>query len=364
MKLFLQLPILLMIFSCSKNTAFHNNILILGKISNKNILKNSISPAPDGMIWIEGGTFYQGALDNDKHAMSYEKPRHKVKVDGFYMDITEVTNKQFKEFVDATNYITTAERKIDWNEIKSQLPEGTPKPHDSILQPGSMVFHKVKSPLDNLNNFFQWWKWKIGASWLNINGLKKLDKEIYNKPVVHISYFDALAYCEWAGRRLPTEAEWEYAARANNEDYIYTWGNDVNDLHLKANTWEGVFPVNNTQKDGYERLAPVKAYPPNDFGLYGMAGNAWEWTSDWFNVDYYHELSKTNGVCDNPGGPINAYNPNNIYIEEKVIKGGSFLCNQSYCISYRISAKMGTSTDSSLEHLGFRTVATKEMIKN
>jgi formylglycine-generating enzyme required for sulfatase activity len=343
LKRFLQLLIMVLMFSSNTTTTI----------------------TPDGMVWIEGGTFYQGALENDNHAMFYEKPRHKVKVDGFYMDITEVTNKQFKKFIAATNYVTIAERNVDWDEIKTQLPKNTPRPHDSILQPGSMIFKTVKSPLNNLNDFFQWWKWKIGANWLNVNGENNIeDNDEDNKPVVHISYFDALAYCEWAGRRLPTEAEWEYAARANNEDYIYTWGNDVKELHLKANTWEGLFPVNNTQKDGYERLAPVKAYPANDFGLYGMAGNVWEWTSDWFNVDYYNELSKSNGVCDNPGGPLKAYNPNNIYIQEKVIKGGSFLCNQSYCISYRISAKMGTSTDSSLEHLGFRTVATRDMIKN
>jgi sulfatase modifying factor 1 len=326
--------------------------------------ESNIPTTPNGMVWIPEGVFYQGALKSDRHAMEHEKPRHKVKIDGFYMDITVVTNKEFKKFINETNYITIAQRSVNWDEIKSQLPENTPKPHDSILKPGSLIFKKYKLPLGNLNDFFQWWEWKIGASWNNVSGDGLESDNIQdNLPVVHVSYEDAIAYCEWAGRRLPTEAEWEYAARANNKDNIFIWGNNINDLHLNANTWEGDFPVTNTQKDGYERLSPVKTYPPNDFGLYGMAGNVWEWTSDWYNIDYYSELSNTKGVCDNPGGPLKAYNPNNIYIQEKVIKGGSFLCNQSYCISYRISAKMGSSTDSSLEHLGFRTVATKEMVK-
>jgi sulfatase modifying factor 1 len=325
--------------------------------------ETSIPSAPEGMVWIPGGTFEQGAIDSDQYAMQHEKPRHKVKIDGFFMDVTVVTNKKFKEFINKTGYITVAERAVDWNEIKSQLPENTPKPHDSVLEPGSLVFKKSKVPLDNLNDFFQWWKWKIGANWNNVTGDKNNINIIQDDlPVVHVSYEDALAYCKWANRRLPTEAEWEYAARANKKDNIFTWGNNINDLHTNANTWEGDFPVTNSQKDGYERLAPVKTYPANDFGLFGMAGNVWEWTSDWYNVNYYSELSNTKGVCDNPGGPLKAYNPNNIYIQEKVIKGGSFLCNQSYCISYRISAKMGTSPDSSLEHLGFRTVATKKMI--
>ena len=330
-----NLLLFLMILSCNPNT----------------------ETAPEGMVWIPGGTFYQGALESDSYAMNHEKPRHEVKVNGFFMDITEVTNKDFRKFIDQTNYITVAERKVEWEEIKSQLPENTTKPHDSILQPGSLVFKKTKTPLKNLNDFFQWWKWKIGASWLNVTGENdNYDNVSENLPVVHVSYIDALAYCEWAGKRLPTEAEWEYAARANNKNYIYTWGNDVKNLHLKANTWDGEFPVNNSLKDGYERRSPVKSFPANNFGLYGMAGNVWEWTSDWYNVNYYNDLSKNKGVCDNPGGPLRAYNPNNIYIQEKVIKGGSFLCNQSYCNSYRISAKMGSSTDSSLEHLGFRTV--------
>ena len=243
------------------------------------------------------------------------------------------------------------------------IPENTPKPHDSILKPGSLIFKKSKLPLGNLNDFFQWWKWKIGASWDNVSGEEKNHNNIQDDlPVVHVSYEDALAYCKWANRRLPTEAEWEYAARANNKDNIFIWGNSINDLHTNANTWEGDFPVTNTQKDGFEKSAPVKTYPSNDYGLYEISGNVWEWTSDWYSINYYKECLSTS-VTNNPRGPEKAYNPNNPYIEERVIRGGSFLCNASYCASYRISAKMGSSTDSSLEHLGFRTVATKEMVK-
>ena len=175
------------------------------------------------------------------------------------------------------------------------------------------------------------------------------------------SFEDAQAYCKWAGRRLPTEAEWGYAARGGTNNTIYFWGDDISQLSQKANSWEGEFPVINTKEDGYERRAPVKSYPPNDFGLYDMSGNVWEWTSDWYNTNYYSELALSNTPIVNPLGAEKAFNPNNPYLQEKVIKGGSFLCSASYCASYRVSSRMATSTDSSLEHLGFRTVATAEM---
>jgi len=315
----------------------------------------NIKEAPDGMVWIPKGSFYQGAIENDTLALFHEKPRHLVHVDGFYMDISPVTNRDFKKFVQETSYKTTAERDVDWEELKSQLPPGAEKPHDSILKAGSLIFSKTSEPITNFNDVSQWWKWKIGANWQKPNGENNInDKDEY--PVVHISYEDALAYCNWAGRRLPTEAEWEYAARANRKDDIYYWGNSHDSLKYKANTWEGIFPYKNSKTDGYENLAPIKSFPANDFGLYGMAGNVWEWTSDWYNVNYYKELLEDTAACHNPKGPDYAYNPNNIYAQEKVIKGGSFLCNIEYCISYRISAKMSATPDTSLEHLGFRTV--------
>lgn len=319
---------------------------------------------PEGMVWIPGGIISQGAVPQDKMAMEHEKPAHKVAVDGFFMDATEVTNAEFKKFVDETGYATIAEREIDWEEMKKQLPEGTPKPHDSIMQPGSLTFKKAESTVANLYDFSQWWQWTIGANWKHPDGPESSLVGKENDPVVHIAYEDALAYCEWAGRRLPTEAEWERAAQGTHTAAIYFWGDDTAKLSNKANTWEGEFPVTNTEADGFNKRAPVKAYPPNDFGLYDMAGNVWEWTSDWYDTGYYAKMADTNTVLKNPQGAASPYNARDPYAKEKVMKGGSFLCNASYCASYRISARMATSLDSSLEHLGFRTVASVDMLKN
>lgn len=318
---------------------------------------------PKGMVWIPGGIFTQGAVPQDQTAMGHEKPAHKVAVDGFFMDITEVTNREFKEFVEETGYVTVAEREIDWEEMKKQLPEGTPKPHDSIMQPGSLTFKKTKSSVPNLYDFSQWWQWTIGANWKHPNGPESSIKGKDNHPVVQVAYEDAVAYCEWAGRRLPTEAEWERAARGNKESTIYFWGDDLSVLSQMANTWEGEFPVNNTLIDGFELRALVKSYPPNDFNLYDIAGNVWEWTSDWYNTDYYSEISSKGAILRNPKGAETPYNERDPYAKEKVMKGGSFLCSESYCASYRISSRMATSLDSSLEHLGFRTVATADMLR-
>jgi len=317
---------------------------------------------PDGMVWVPGATFRQGAVPQDKMAMGHEKPSIQVVVDGFFMDATEVTNAQFQKFVDETGYITIAERPLDWEELKKQVPQGTPKPHDSILQPGSLTFKKSKSALANLYDFSQWWNWTIGANWKHPNGPESTIKGKDNYPVVQISYEDALAYCNWAGRRLPTEAEWELAARAGTYGTVYTWGDDSKILKEKANTWEGNFPVENTLRDGFELRAPVKTYPPNRYGLYDMAGNVWEWTSDWYNADYYKTMVSEQNPLLNPTGATSPYTPNNPLAKEKVIKGGSFLCSDSYCASYRVSARMGSSMDSSLEHTGFRTVASINML--
>ncbi len=314
---------------------------------------------PNGMIWISGGEFYQGAVEQDTMAMAHERPRHKVAVDGFFMDEHPVTNEQFSKFVKATGYVTVAERKIEWEEMRKQLPPNTPKPHDSILQPGALVFKKTKTSVPNLYDYSQWWQWKIGADWRHPNGPDSSIEEKDDHPVVQIAYEDALAYCEWAGRRLPTEAEWEYAARGGQEEAVFFWGNDFGRLSVQANTWEGEFPVNNTLEDGFELRAPVKSYPPNQFGLYDMAGNVWEWTSDWYNTTYYPEVASA-GTLVNPKGADKAFDPNNPFQQEKVIKGGSFLCSDSYCASYRISARMATSMDSGAEHLGFRTVLGKQ----
>ena len=310
------------------------------------------------MVWIEGGVFQMGASENDNMALTHEKPSHTVKVNGFYMDETEVTNKQFSEFIKATGYITTAERPIDWDIIKMQLPPGTQRPHDSILMPGSLLFKKTTESVPNLYDFSQWWKWSIGANWKEPEGKGSNIVGKENYPVVHVSYEDAIAYCNWSGKRLPTEAEWEYAARGGKKNKIYFWGNLSNSLHQYVNSWEGEFPVENIIKDGFEKSAPVKSFPPNNYGLYEISGNVWEWTSDWYNLNYYVQCKKNN-ITDNPIGANKAYNPNNPYIDEKIIRGGSFLCNASYCASYRVSSRMATDPNTSLEHLGFRTVKVK-----
>ncbi|MCL4130989.1 UNVERIFIED_CONTAM: hypothetical protein GTU68_001695 [Idotea baltica] len=278
--------------------------------------------------------------------MGHESPNFKVAVDGFFIDVTEVTNAQFSKFVKETGYLTVAERELDWEEMKKQLPA------------------EAKSSVANLYDFSQWWNWTIGANWKHPNGPDSSIKGLDNNPVVHIAYEDAMAYCEWIGHRLPTEAEWELAARGNNPDKIFTWGDDTSVLAKQANSWEGEFPVTNTRTDGFEARSPVKTYPPNDNGLYDMAGNVWEWTSDWYNTNYYNEVAKQGSELYNPQGAASAFNDRDPYAKEKVMKGGSFLCNASYCASYRISARMATSLDSSLEHLGFRTVATPAMIAN
>ena len=316
---------------------------------------------PEGMVWVNGKTFTQGAKTNDQFAMMREKPAHQVSVDGFFIDITEVTNKQYKAFVDATNYVTIAERPIDWEEMKKELPEGTRKPHDSILQPGSLIFNKNAKAVVNMANYSQWWTWKIGANWKHPEGPNSSIKGKDNFPVVHIALEDAQAYCKWANRRLPTEAEWESAAQGKNADAIFTWGNNPKNLNDNANTWQGVFPIKNNSEDGFSFISPVKSYPPNSIGVYDMIGNVWELTSDVFNVNYYNQLD-ISSVITNPNGATQGYNPDNPYQEENVMKGGSFLCHDSYCASFRISAKMGVSKDSGSDHVGFRTVATTEML--
>lgn len=316
---------------------------------------------PEGMIWIDGKTFLQGAKEADKFAMPREKPAHKVTVDGFYIDITEVTNNQFKKFVAATKYITVAERKIDWEEMKTQLPKNTPKPHDSILQPGSLIFNKSVTAVVSMNNYQQWWTWKIGADWKHPEGPNSTLKGKDYFPVVHIALEDAVAYCKWSNRRLPTESEWEAAAQGTNADAIFTWGNDTTILNSNANTWQGVFPTKNESIDGFKFISPVKSYPANSIGLYDMAGNVWEITSDLFNANYYKTLDISKPLL-NPKGAEKSYSPSNPYQIEHVMKGGSFLCHDSYCASFRISAKMGVAIDSGSDHIGFRTVATPEML--
>jgi len=311
------------------------------------------------MVWIPSGTYERGANLNDINARPDEKPKHKVYIDGFWMNKTEVTNAQFLTFVEETRYITTAERAIDWNELKLQLPANAQKPADSLLQPGSLQFQCKHHNITNLNDYSQWWNWSIGTNWKHPQGSNSSIEGKENHPVVHISYEDAMAYCKWSGSRLPTEAEWEYAARGGLSNMTYSWGNETSMLYTSANTWQGKFPNENLKLDGFERLAPVMSYNANGYGLYDMIGNVWEITQDWYDNNYYKKISG-NGTIDNPKGPKQYSNTNEPYYEpKKVIRGGSFLCHDSYCASYRVSARMTTTLDTGAEHLGFRTVKAK-----
>lgn len=328
----------------------------------EDIVQETDISAPEEMVWIPGREFTQGAKENDEYALPHEQPAHQVAVDGFFIDAHEVTNAQFKKFVEATNYVTVAERPIDWDEMKKQLPEGTPKPPDDDLQPGSLIFNKEVERVNNMQNIAQWWSWKKGANWRHPEGPESSIEGKDNYPVVHVAYEDAVAYCNWANRRLPTEAEWELAALGKLESSIYTWGNDDTSLCKESNTWQGVFPTKNETEDGFAYIAPAESYPANTIGLYDMAGNVWEWTQDWYHANYYQELA-SKAVVRNPQGASEAYNPTQPYALERVIKGGSFLCHKSYCASYRISARMAMSIDSGSDHVGFRTVATPEMLR-
>jgi formylglycine-generating enzyme len=307
--------------------------------------------APAGMVWIPGGTFKMGAVPGDMLAREDEQPQRTVSVNGFWMDETEVTNAQFKAFVDATGYVTVAERKPDWEELRKQVPPGTPKPADELLVAGSLVFH-LPAPGANMD-YHNWWQFTAGANWKHPSGPGSTIEGKDSEPVVHVAYDDAVAYAAWAGKRLPTEAEWEFAARGGRADQSCPWGNQSPDDGKRANTWQGTFPTNNTAVDGFALASPVKQFPPNGFGLYDMAGNVWEWTSDWYRPD---TLATMNDNTHNPTGPADSFDPDEPLAKKKVTRGGSFLCHAAYCASYRSSARMKTTADTSLNHTGFRCV--------
>lgn len=316
----------------------------------------------NGMVLIPGGTFNMGGDNNQ--ASEDEYPKHKVKVDAFFMDATEVTNAQFKRFIDATGYITTAEKKPDWEELKKTVPPGTPKPSEELLVASSLVFKQSSTPI-SLNDCTQWWSWVAGADWKHPAGPKSNLKGKDNYPVVQVSWFDAMAYCKWAGKRLPTEAEWEWAARGGLENNIYPWGNEgVNAGKPKSNSWEGDFPYYNQQKDGFIKSAPVKSFMPNRYSLYDMAGNVWEWCHDLYDATYYESLAGK--VSVNPQGSKKSFDPEEPNVYKRVLRGGSFLCNDKYCSGYRNARRMKSSPDTGLEHTGFRCVkdVSKKTITN
>jgi formylglycine-generating enzyme required for sulfatase activity len=307
--------------------------------------------APPGMRWIAGGEFTMGS--EAEGANPNEAPTHRVRVDGFWIDETAVTNAEFARFVEATGWVTIAERPVDWEAMKATVPPGTPKPPPEMLEPGSLVFTPTQGEV-SLSDLSNWWRWQSGASWRHPEGPGSTIVGRESHPVVQVAWDDAVAYTAWAKKRLPTEAEWEVAARGGLENKRYAWGDEFRPGGKSmANTYTGKFPVRDTAEDGFAGTAPVRSFPANAYGLYDMGGNVWNWCSDWFRSDA-HALAAPEGCCQNPPGPRDSWDATDPLAPKRVIKGGSFLCNPSYCESYRPSARRGTPPDTGSSHVGFR----------
>jgi formylglycine-generating enzyme required for sulfatase activity len=309
---------------------------------------NTASPpqsAPSGMTWIPGGQFWMGAAEGH---MTDARPWHRVYVDGFWMDTTEVTNEQFARFVKATGYVTVAERK--------PRPEDYPQAPPDRLVAGSVVFSPPDGPVP-LDNHFRWWSYVPGANWRHPEGPRSDIAGRMSHPVVHIAYEDAAAYSDWAGKRLPTEAEFEFASRGGLDRKRYAWGDEFMPAgrHM-ANTFQGHFPDANTAEDGYRATAPVAAFPANGYGLFDMAGNVWEWTSDWYRADYYQSLAASGQIAVNPQGPADSFDPAEPGVRKRVHRGGSFLCTDQYCARYIAGGRGKGEPDTGTNHLGFRCV--------
>ncbi len=315
---------------------------------------------PVAMVWVPGGEFLMGS--DHQFAQPNERPTHLVRIKGFWMDRTHVTNAQFAEFVKATGYRTTAERIPDWETLRVQLPEGTPRPPDSQLVPGAMVFVGTDGPVP-LNDWSQWWRYVPGANWRHPQGPGSDIAGKDDHPVVQVSYQDAQAYAAWAGKRLPTEAEWEFAARGGLNQATYSWGEEFQPGgQAMANTWDTgqrPFPVVSAKAGGATGTSRVRSFPANGYGLYDMTGNAWQWVADWYRADYFSQLG-SQGVVDDPHGPADSYDPTDrfapVEAPRRVTRGGSFLCNVEYCLSYRPSARRGNDPYNPMSHIGFRLV--------
>ncbi len=301
------------------------------------------------MVWIPGGTFTMGGIGDD--IPPDELPLHDVKLDGFWIDKYEVTNEQFEKFAKATGYVTVAERPLSAKTTPGLLPEFEGKS-------ASLCFRAPK-PGEKVDTFYQWWEPVIGASWRHPSGPDSDLQGREKHPVVHVCYEDAIAYCKWAGKRLPTEAEWEYAARGGLVAKPYIWGSEFRPGgRWMANTWQGHFPDERRVEDGFDGTAPVGSFPPNGYGLYDMAGNVWEMTDDWYRPDSYATLAKKpdRAARHNPKGPADSYDPDEPGAWKRVTRGGSWMCSDNYCRGYRPSARMKTAVDTGLQNTGFRCV--------
>src|SRR5262245_23244395 len=310
--------------------------------------------APTGMVWIPGGEFSMGsALESESlcqmPGMTRDaSPIHRVYVDGFWMDTTELTNEQFARFTAATGYVTIAERTPTAEDYPTALPEN--------LVAGSTVFTPTTKPVP-LDNHYRWWRYQKGANWRHPEGPESDIKGRGNFPVVQIAYDDAVAYAKWAGKRLPTEAEWEFAARGGLTGKLFAWGDEFHPAgKTMANTYQGKFPVNDTGQDGFPGLAPVASFAPNSYGLYDVAGNVWEWVSDWYRPDYYAQLAATREVAHNPQGPESSFDPTEPGEKKRVQRGGSFLCTDEYCSRYVMGTRGKGEVSTGSNHLGVRLV--------
>lgn len=329
---------------------------------------------PLGMVRIPGGEFLMGS--DSKMAQANEKPAHKVRVHAFWMDKHHVTNGEFRKFVEATGYVTTAERVPDWETLKVQLPPGTPRPADSAMVAGGMVFVGTPRPVP-LRDYSRWWRYVPGADWRHPGGPGTSIEGKDDHPVVQVSYEDAQAYAKWVGKRLPTEAEWEFAARGGLEQATYAWGDQFAPAGKQmANVWQGqqnqpfpvvspavspaVSQVVSPKAGGALGTSPVGTFPPNGYGLSDMTGNAWQWVADWYRADQFRREAGKAQPIENPAGPLASWDPSEpgvpVNAPKRVTRGGSFLCNEDYCLSYRPSARRGTDPFNSMSHLGFRLV--------
>ncbi len=306
--------------------------------------------SPTGMARIPGGTF---AMGSNEHYPE-EAPAHNVRIDAFWMDRHAVTNVEFKRFVDATGYVTLAEKPAN----AADYPEAKPE----LLAPSSAVFRKPYGPVD-MRNAYSWWTYVAGADWKHPRGPDSSLQGLWKHPVVHVAFEDAEAYATWAGRALPSEAEWEFAARGGLNGAVYAWGDEyMPDGKPMANTWQGEFPYQNLLLDGYEWTSPVGSFAPNGYGLYDMAGNVWEWTTDWYQE--HHEIVRPCCTAENPRGgkQEDSYDPGapRGSIPRRVMKGGSYLCAPNYCQRYRPAARMAQAVDTSTCHLGFRCIVREQ----